>query len=236
MDRAEAVGVREIALFTAASETFNRRNINASIEESFTRFAPVIARAKRVGMRVRGYVSCAFGCPYEGVVRPEAVAEVSARLVSSGCDEVSIGDTIGVGVRPRCRRWSAAPSRPASPSSGWRFTSTTRGGRPWRTSSRGSGPGSGSSTRRPGPRGVSLRARRLGKRSHGRPALPAPRHGVGDRRVPSGRPRRHGGPGAGDRPASGLARRRRPGGSRRAAGVVHFKHARTGRFGFCRGV
>jgi hydroxymethylglutaryl-CoA lyase len=98
MDRAEAVGVREIAVFTAASETFNRRNINASVEESFTRFGPVIARAKRVGMRVRGYVSCAFGCPYEGAVRPEAAAEVSARLVASGCDEVSVGDTIGVGV------------------------------------------------------------------------------------------------------------------------------------------
>ena len=98
MDRAEAVGVREIAVFTAASETFNRRNINASIEESFTRFAPVIARAKKGGMRVRGYVSCAFGCPYEGAVRPEAVAEVSARLAAAGCDEVSLGDTIGVGV------------------------------------------------------------------------------------------------------------------------------------------
>jgi len=98
MDRAEAVGVREIAVFTAASETFNRRNINASIDESFARFAPVIARAKRSGLWVRGYVSCAFGCPYEGVVRPEAAAEVSARLVASGCDEVSIGDTIGVAV------------------------------------------------------------------------------------------------------------------------------------------
>ncbi|HQR45880.1 MAG TPA: hydroxymethylglutaryl-CoA lyase [Thermoanaerobaculia bacterium] len=98
MDRAEAAGVREIAVFTAASETFNRRNINASIDESFARFAPVLARAKRAAMRVRGYVSCAFGCPYEGAVRPEAVAEVAARLAASGCDEVSIGDTIGVGV------------------------------------------------------------------------------------------------------------------------------------------
>jgi len=98
MDRAEAAGVREIAVFTAASETFNLRNVNASIEESFARFAPVIARAKKGGMRVRGYVSCAFGCPYEGAVRPEAVAEVSARLAAAGCDEVSLGDTIGVGV------------------------------------------------------------------------------------------------------------------------------------------
>ncbi len=98
MDRAEAAGVREVAVFTAASETFNLRNINASIEESFGRFAPVIARAKRAGMRVRGYVSCAFGCPYEGRVSPGAVAAVAARLHAAGCDEVSIGDTIGVGV------------------------------------------------------------------------------------------------------------------------------------------
>jgi len=98
MERAERAGVREIAVFTAASETFNHRNINASIEESFARFAPVIARARRAGMRVRGYVSCAFGCPYEGPVRPEAAARVAARLCEAGCDEVSLGDTIGVAV------------------------------------------------------------------------------------------------------------------------------------------
>ena len=98
LDRAASAGVREIAVFTAASETFNRRNINASIEESFARFAPVLERAKAAGMRVRGYVSCAFGCPYEGRIAPEAVARVSARLAAIGCDEVSVGDTIGVGV------------------------------------------------------------------------------------------------------------------------------------------
>jgi len=108
MDRAEAAGVREIAVFTAASETFNLRNVNASIEESFARFAPVIARAKKGGMRVRGYVSCAFGCPYEGAVRPEAVAEVSARLAAAGCDEVSLGDTIGVGTAGRTQALFAA--------------------------------------------------------------------------------------------------------------------------------
>ncbi len=100
-DRAEAAGAREIAVFTAASETFNEKNINASIEESFARFAPVLSRAKASGMRVRGYVSCAFGCPYEGPVAPEAVARVSARLASIGCDEISIGDTIGVAVPTR---------------------------------------------------------------------------------------------------------------------------------------
>jgi hydroxymethylglutaryl-CoA lyase len=98
LDRAEAAGAREIAVFTAASETFNLRNINASIEESFARFGPVLARAKAAAMRVRGYVSCAFGCPYEGRVAPADVARVAARLVSMGCDEVSVGDTIGVGV------------------------------------------------------------------------------------------------------------------------------------------
>lgn len=98
LDRAEAAGAREIAVFTAASETFNRRNVHAGIEESFARFLPVLARAKAAGMRVRGYVSCAFGCPYEGRVAPEAAARVSARLVEIGCDEVSVGDTIGVGV------------------------------------------------------------------------------------------------------------------------------------------
>ena len=98
LDRALAAGVREIAVFTAASETFNRRNINASIDESFARFAPVLARAQSAGMRVRGYVSCAFGCPYEGPVAPEAVARVAARLVEIGCSEVSVGDTIGIGV------------------------------------------------------------------------------------------------------------------------------------------
>ena len=98
LDRARAAGVSEIAVFTAASETFNRKNINASIEESFARFAPVLTRARAAGMRVRGYVSCAFGCPYEGPVAPEAVARVSARLFGIGCDEVSVGDTIGIGV------------------------------------------------------------------------------------------------------------------------------------------
>jgi hydroxymethylglutaryl-CoA lyase len=98
LDRAVAAGAREIAVFTAASETFNRKNVNASIEESFARFAPVLSRAKAAGMRVRGYVSCAFGCPYEGPIAPQAVARVSARLFSIGCHEVSVGDTIGVGV------------------------------------------------------------------------------------------------------------------------------------------
>ena len=95
---ARAAGAREVAVFTAASETFNRRNINASIDESFARFAEFVPEAKKGGFWVRGYVSTCFGCPYEGRVPPEKVAEVARRLVELGCDEVSIGDTIGVAV------------------------------------------------------------------------------------------------------------------------------------------
>jgi hydroxymethylglutaryl-CoA lyase len=98
MARALEAGAREVSVFTAASETFNRRNINASIDESFERFGPVMAMANGSGARVRGYVSCAFGCPYEGPIEPEAVGRVAARLMEIGCFEVSIGDTIGVGV------------------------------------------------------------------------------------------------------------------------------------------
>jgi hydroxymethylglutaryl-CoA lyase len=98
LDRAIDAGVRSIAIFTAASETFNQRNINMSIDESFVNYAPVAQRARAEGMRVRGYVSTAFGCPYEGDVAPEKVLEVSARLLDLGCYEVSVGDTIGVGT------------------------------------------------------------------------------------------------------------------------------------------
>lgn len=98
LERAIECGVKSIAIFTASSETFNKRNINMSIDESFENYAPVAARAIAEGMRVRGYVSTAFGCPYEGEVPPEKVLEVSARLLDLGCYEVSIGDTIGVGT------------------------------------------------------------------------------------------------------------------------------------------
>jgi hydroxymethylglutaryl-CoA lyase len=98
LDRAIETGVKSISIFTAASDTFNKRNINMSIDESFANYAPVAARARAEGMRVRGYVSTAFGCPYEGDVAPEKVLEVSARLLDLGCYEVSVGDTIGVGT------------------------------------------------------------------------------------------------------------------------------------------
>ncbi len=98
LERAIEAGVKSIAIFTAASDTFNKRNINMSIDESFVNYAPVVARARTEGMRVRGYISTAFGCPYEGDVPPEKVLEVSARLLDLGCYEVSVGDTIGVGT------------------------------------------------------------------------------------------------------------------------------------------
>jgi len=95
---ARTAGAREIAVFTAASETFSRKNTNASIDESFARFAAFLPEARGEGMRVRGYVSTAFGCPYEGAVAPDRVVSVARRLLEAGCDEVSIGDTIGVAV------------------------------------------------------------------------------------------------------------------------------------------
>ena len=98
LERAIDAGVKSIAIFTASSETFNKRNINMSIDESFENYAPVAARARDEGIRVRGYVSTAFGCPYEGDVPAEKVLEVCARLLDLGCYEVSVGDTIGVGT------------------------------------------------------------------------------------------------------------------------------------------
>lgn len=91
-------GCGEIAIFAAASESFSRRNINCSIDESLKRFAPVIDAAKQNDVRVRGYISCVLGCPYEGEISAEAVARVAARLFQLGCYEISLGDTIGVGT------------------------------------------------------------------------------------------------------------------------------------------
>ncbi len=98
LERAIETGVKSISIFTAASDTFNKRNINMSIDESFASYAPVVARARSEGIRVRGYVSTALGCPYDGDVPPEKVLEVCARLLDLGCYEVSVGDTIGVGT------------------------------------------------------------------------------------------------------------------------------------------
>jgi isopropylmalate/homocitrate/citramalate synthase len=97
MERAVAAGADAVAVFTAASEGFTRANINMTIAESLRAFTPVLERALQAGMWTRGYVSTAFGCPYDGAVGPEAVAQVAAELAALGCAEISIGDTIGVG-------------------------------------------------------------------------------------------------------------------------------------------
>ena len=97
-ERAVAVQATEVAIFAAASERFSQKNINCSIEESLHRFSPVIAAAKSDNIPVRGYVSCVLGCPYEGHVDPEVVAQISRQLLDMGCYEVSLGDTIGVGT------------------------------------------------------------------------------------------------------------------------------------------
>jgi hydroxymethylglutaryl-CoA lyase len=102
-EAARAAGAEEIAVFGAATETFSRKNINCSIDESLERFAPVVKAAKAHGIRVRGYISVVAGCPYEGEVAPRAVAELAGKLYRMGCYEVSLGDTIGVGT-PRTIR------------------------------------------------------------------------------------------------------------------------------------
>jgi isopropylmalate/homocitrate/citramalate synthase len=97
-EAARAAGAAEIAVFTAASETFTRKNINCSIDESLERFAEICAAAAGAGIKARGYISCVLGCPYEGEIAPAKVADVAARLIEIGCYEISLGDTIGVGT------------------------------------------------------------------------------------------------------------------------------------------
>src|SRR5690242_2311515 len=96
MERAMAAGVRSIAVFTAASESFTQHNIRATIEESLANFRPVVALARQEGIAVRGYISTVFGCPYEGRVDPQRVLSVARSLLDMGVDELSLGDTIGV--------------------------------------------------------------------------------------------------------------------------------------------
>ena len=98
LEAALATGVTEVAVFAAASEAFSQKNINCSIDESIERFVPVIESAREHGVAVRGYVSTVVGCPYQGDVPPEKVAEVSKALFDLGCYEISLGDTIGVGT------------------------------------------------------------------------------------------------------------------------------------------
>jgi hydroxymethylglutaryl-CoA lyase len=104
LEGALAAKAGEIAVFAAATEAFSKRNTNCSIAESFERFEPVCRTALDKGLRVRGYVSVVLGCPYEGEVKPEAVADVSRRLLDLGCYEVSLGDTIGTGTAAKAQR------------------------------------------------------------------------------------------------------------------------------------
>ncbi|OFZ87175.1 MAG: hydroxymethylglutaryl-CoA lyase [Betaproteobacteria bacterium RBG_16_66_20] len=97
-EAARAAGATEVAIFGAASEAFSKNNINCSIAESLERFRPVVDAAIAANIRVRGYISCVVGCPYEGDVKPQKVAEVARALFDMGCYEISLGDTIGVGT------------------------------------------------------------------------------------------------------------------------------------------
>ncbi|WP_445424966.1 hydroxymethylglutaryl-CoA lyase [Alishewanella sp. HL-SH06] len=97
-EAAKAAGATEVAIFGAASEAFSQKNINCSISESLARFAPVLDAAKADGIKVRGYISCVVGCPYQGDVAPSEVARVAKALLEMGCYEISLGDTIGVGT------------------------------------------------------------------------------------------------------------------------------------------
>jgi hydroxymethylglutaryl-CoA lyase len=102
-EAARAAGATEVAIFGAASEAFSQKNINCSIAESLERFRPVVSEATSHEIRVRGYVSCVLGCPYEGAVKPQRVADVAAALYEMGCYEVSLGDTIGTGTPGKTR-------------------------------------------------------------------------------------------------------------------------------------
>src|SRR6202142_1381649 len=102
-EAARAAGAKVIAVFGSASEGFSRANINCSVAESIERFKPVIARARADGIKVRGYISCVLGCPYDGEIRPQSVVDVAKVLWDLGCYEVSLGDTIGVGTPKKAR-------------------------------------------------------------------------------------------------------------------------------------
>lgn len=104
LEQALAAGVGKVSVFTAASESFSRRNVNATIAETLERFRPVAAGARGAGRRLRGYVSTAIACPFEGPIPPARVVEVVRRLIDLGCDEISVGDTIGAGTPGEVRR------------------------------------------------------------------------------------------------------------------------------------
>jgi len=110
-EAARAAGATEVAIFGAASEAFSRNNINCSIAESLERFRPIVLESRKFDIKVRGYVSCVLGCPYEGEIRPERVAQVAGALYEMGCYEVSLGDTIGTGTPGKTRAMIEACAR-----------------------------------------------------------------------------------------------------------------------------
>jgi hydroxymethylglutaryl-CoA lyase len=110
-EAARAAGATEVAVFGAASESFSRKNINCTIAESLERFRPVTDAARQAGIKVRGYISCVLGCPYEGEVAPAKVAEVARALNDMGCYEISLGDTIGVGTPGKTKAMIEACAR-----------------------------------------------------------------------------------------------------------------------------
>jgi hydroxymethylglutaryl-CoA lyase len=110
-EAARAAGATEVAIFGAASESFSRKNINCSIAESLERFRPVADAARAANVKVRGYLSCVLGCPYEGEIAPEKVAEVAQALYDMGCYEISLGDTIGTGTPGKTKAMIEAVAR-----------------------------------------------------------------------------------------------------------------------------
>lgn len=115
-EAARAAGAKVVSVFAAASEGFSRANINCTVAESIERFKPVLARAKADGVKVRGYISCVLGCPFDGEIKPKAVADLSSTLWDLGCYEISLGDTIGVGTPAKAREMlrAVAANIPAS--------------------------------------------------------------------------------------------------------------------------
>ncbi len=110
LESALAAGAQEVAVFGAASESFSQKNIHCSIANSLKRFEPVMAAARQAGVRVRGYVSCVLGCPYEGNIQPAAVAQTASALFEMGCYEISLGDTTGAGTPEAAKRLIEAVS------------------------------------------------------------------------------------------------------------------------------
>jgi len=114
-DAARAAGAKVVSVFAAASEGFSRANINCTVAESIERFKPVLARAKADDVKVRGYISCVLGCPFDGEIKPKAVADLATTLWELGCYEISLGDTIGVGTPAKAKEMLRAVRASISP-------------------------------------------------------------------------------------------------------------------------